>query len=179
MTGLDTETLREALRAGNDHGGAVDVALIMDRGRRLRRRRRATAVAGTLCALALLAGAGTGLADLASSPPAPAAPVSPVRPAPHGPRLPARGTATPGRATPGPGRDGHADPDRSRSDRGGPRRLAHHRPVGQASHRPPLAVVIALTGTPGSSGKHRGPCGQHGSRDVNDMSGSRASAPSR
>ena len=32
MTGLDTEVLREALRAGNDPGGAVDVMLIMDRG---------------------------------------------------------------------------------------------------------------------------------------------------
>ena len=101
MTGLDTEILREALRAGTDPGGAVDVALIMDRGRRLRRRRRVTAVAGTLCALALLAGAGTGIADLASSPPARVQPVSPVRPAPHGTRLPVA-TATAKPATPVP-----------------------------------------------------------------------------
>ena len=56
MTGPDTEalrTLRQALRAGSDPGDAVDVALIMDRGRRLRRRRRVAAVAGTLCALAV------------------------------------------------------------------------------------------------------------------------------
>ena len=47
MTGLDPDTLREALRAGHDPGTALDVALIMDRGRRLRRRRRVATAAGT------------------------------------------------------------------------------------------------------------------------------------
>jgi len=105
VTGLDTEALRAALHAGNDPGGAPDLTLIMDRGRRLRRRRLVTAVAGTLCALALLAGAGTGIADLTSSPQAPVQPVSPARPGPHGthaPTVPPRRTATAGPATPVP-----------------------------------------------------------------------------
>ena len=102
MTGLDTEALREALRAGNDPGGALDLALIMDRGKRLRWRRRGAAVAGTLCALALLAGAGTGIADLASSSPATVQPVSPARPGLPGTRLPPPRTATAGPVTPVP-----------------------------------------------------------------------------
>ncbi len=102
MTGLDTEALREALRAGNDPGGALDLALIMDRGKRLRWRRRGAAVAGTLCALALLAGAGTGIADLASSSPATVRPVSPARPGLPGTRLPPPRTATAGPVTPVP-----------------------------------------------------------------------------
>jgi hypothetical protein len=103
VTGLDTEALREALRAGTDPGAAPpDLTLIMDRGGRLRRRRRVAAVTGTLCALALLAGAGTGIADLASSSPASVQPVSPARSATHGARHPAPAIATTGPATPVP-----------------------------------------------------------------------------
>ena len=51
MPGPDTDTLRRALRsgmdgAGSDEGAALDVTLIMHRGRRLRLRRRLAAVAG-------------------------------------------------------------------------------------------------------------------------------------
>ncbi len=171
MTGLDTEILREALRAGHDPGGALDVALIMDRGRRLRRRRRAAAVAGTLCALALLAGAGTGLADLASSP-APVAPASPVRPAPHGTRVPIA-TATAKPATPVPIATATPTPTASPAAPGGsesvpaPTPTANAPVTGQtvpprvtgqptAASQPPCfpAVVIALTRTPGPCGKH-------------------------
>ena len=208
MTRLDPDILREALRAGHDPGAPIDVALIdvaliMDRGRRLRRRRRVAAAAGTLCALALLTGAGTGIADLAGSSPAsvaageprqarharraaPRAPADRHRGAGHaGPRpdrhaVPGRLAVRSGTVQVGPRRFAHRDTHRSR--RLGPAHPGRHGPVngpagrGEPSARP-LAVVIALSGPPGTGGRHRGPCGQRGSRDVNDVSGPRASAP--
>jgi hypothetical protein len=59
MTHLDTTTLRRALKAPRDPGDPVDVTQLMSRGRRLRWRRRLTAVAGGICAVAILAGSRT------------------------------------------------------------------------------------------------------------------------
>jgi hypothetical protein len=153
VTGLDTEILREALRAGNDPGGAVDVALIMDRGRRLRRRRRVTAVAGTLCALALLAGAGTGIADLASSPPARVQPVSPVRPAPHGTRLPVA-TATAKPATPVPVATATPTPTATPSAPGATGKFPAASPTATVSGQP---VPASVTGQPTAASRPPAP----------------------
>ena len=46
----------------------------MTRGRRLRRRRRRAAVAGGICAVAILAGTGTAIASLTAAPSAPSQP---------------------------------------------------------------------------------------------------------
>jgi hypothetical protein len=96
MTELDTETLRQALRAGSDparavDGTAVDVQAIMGHGRSLRRRRRVAGVAGALCVMAALAGAATGIAHLTASPSTSVQPAGPARPGPArpGPRRPA------------------------------------------------------------------------------------------
>ena len=70
LTGTDTQTLRRALRsgmnqgAGSDQATGLDVTLIMHRGRRLRRRRRLVAVAGGVCAIAVLGGVATAVAGL-------------------------------------------------------------------------------------------------------------------
>src|ERR1700739_766730 len=82
MTDLDTATLRKALRAPSDPGEWVDVTRIMTRGRQVRRRRRLAAVAGGLCAVAVLAGTATAVADRSA---APSAPVQPAGPAQHRP----------------------------------------------------------------------------------------------
>jgi hypothetical protein len=85
MTDLDTATLRLALKAPGDPSDPVDVNQIVTRGRRLRQRRRLTAVAGGICAVAILAGTGTAIANLTAAPSAPGQPVGPAqhRPAQH------------------------------------------------------------------------------------------------
>ncbi|MCW2932566.1 MAG: hypothetical protein JWM19_3528 [Actinomycetia bacterium] len=79
MTDLETQ-LRRALRVSQDPGGyappgypvrgcdesALDVAGIVARGRRLRWRRRAVAVGGSLCVAAAMFGAVTGIGKLAT-----------------------------------------------------------------------------------------------------------------
>ena len=102
MTDLDTATLRKALRAPGDPGDRVDVTQIMARGRQVRRRRRLAAVAGGLCAVAVLAGTATAIGNLAAAPSAPGQPVGP-RPAPAGPASAGPACAFPARYS-GPGR---------------------------------------------------------------------------
>ena len=77
MTDLDTTALRLALKAPGDPGDPVDVTQIMTRGRQLRRRRRRAAVAGGICAVAILAGAGTAVANLTAAPPPRTSPSAP------------------------------------------------------------------------------------------------------
>jgi GntR family transcriptional regulator len=115
MTGLDPQSLRQALKAPPEVVAPVDVAQIMARGRRLRNRRRLAAAAGAICAIALLAGGATEVANLTA---APSPRVQPAGPAQHRPAqrqpspaerrtpLPARKptagplpVATPGRAS--------------------------------------------------------------------------------
>jgi hypothetical protein len=122
MTGLDPQSLRQALKAPPDLAAPVDVTQIMARGRRLRHRRRLAAAAGAVCAIALLAGGATEVANLTA---APSPHVQPVGPAQHRPAqrppspverrtpLPARKAtvgplpvATPGRATATPSPSG-------------------------------------------------------------------------
>ena len=79
MTDLDTTTLRLALKAPGDPSAPVDVTQIMTRGRRLRRRRRSAAVAGGICAVAILAGAGTAVASLTAEPSVPSLPAGPAQ----------------------------------------------------------------------------------------------------
>jgi hypothetical protein len=79
MTELDTTALRQALRASQDPGDLVDVTKIMTRGRRLRNRRRLAAVAGTVCAVALLAGTASAIADRTAGPSQRVQPVGPAR----------------------------------------------------------------------------------------------------
>jgi hypothetical protein len=127
MNGLDTQTLRRALRAAQEPGcpsaGLADpteVAQIITRGRRLRWRRRAVAVGGGVCLAAAVFGAVAGIGRLtapASGGPAPhvISPVGPsrsTRPTP----VPRPSGLGPGRATPSPvptaraGRPGSATP---------------------------------------------------------------------
>jgi hypothetical protein len=82
MTELDTQALRQALKAPMDPAAPVDVTQIMARGRRLRNRRRLAAVAGALCAIAPLPGTGTAIANLSA---APSPRVQPAGPAGHRP----------------------------------------------------------------------------------------------
>jgi hypothetical protein len=79
MTEFDTAALRQALRVPQDPGDPVDVSQIMTRGRRLRNRRRLAAVAGTVCAVALLAGTASAIADLTAAPSQRVQPVGPAR----------------------------------------------------------------------------------------------------
>ena len=63
----DLETLRRALRAGNEPApfpDCPDMASIMVRGRRLRVRHRVTAVGGVLCLAGLVLAVVTGIAHL-------------------------------------------------------------------------------------------------------------------
>ena len=69
MTDLDT--LRRALQAPADAWDPVDISAIIKRGRRLRRRRILTAVAGGACAAAAVFGAVTGITHLTRPSPAP------------------------------------------------------------------------------------------------------------
>jgi len=86
MTELDTQTLRRALSTREDAADTrVDIALIVRRGRSLRRRRRFAAVAGGACAAAAIFGALTAITHL-------------TRPA----TAPAHAPAISGRTTPGP-----------------------------------------------------------------------------
>jgi hypothetical protein len=84
----DLETLRRALRAGNEPApfpDCPDMASIMVRGRRLRVRHRVTAVGGVLCLAGLVLAVVTGIAHLTRpsfpAPPQPQAP-SHSRPGP-------------------------------------------------------------------------------------------------
>ena len=86
MTELDTQTLRRALSTPEDAADTrVDIALIVRRGRSLRRRRRFAAVAGGACAAAAIFGALTAITHL-------------TRPA----TAPAHAPAISGHTTPGP-----------------------------------------------------------------------------
>ena len=118
----DVETLRRALRAGNEPApfpDCPDMASIMVRGRRLRVRHRVAAVGGVLCLTGLVLAVVTGIAHLARpSFPAPLRPQAPgysrpdpvATPTPHATRtpqpqpIPARsitpGSVEPGSATP-------------------------------------------------------------------------------
>jgi hypothetical protein len=69
MTDLDT--LRRALQVPEDAGDRVDISAIIKRGKRFRRRRILTAVAGGACAAAAIFGALTGITHLTRSSPAP------------------------------------------------------------------------------------------------------------
>lgn len=69
MTDLDT--LRRALHAPEEAGAPVDIPAIIKRGRRLRRRRILTAVAGGACAAGAVFGAVTGITHLTRPSPAP------------------------------------------------------------------------------------------------------------
>jgi hypothetical protein len=69
MTDLDT--LRRALQAPEDAADLVDIPAIIKRGRRLRRRRILTAVAGGACAAGAVFGAVTGITHLTRPSPAP------------------------------------------------------------------------------------------------------------
>jgi hypothetical protein len=108
VTELDTKALRQALKAPHDPGDPVDVTQLMTRGRRLRHRRRLAAVAGAICAVALLAGTATAIADQATAPSPSVRPVSPARlqppPSPVGHRasLPVGRPTTDQPATPVP-----------------------------------------------------------------------------
>jgi hypothetical protein len=81
MTELDTQALRQALSAPHDPVAPVDVTQIMARGRRLRNRRRVAAVAGVVCAIALVTGTATAITNLTA---APSPRVQPAGPAQHG-----------------------------------------------------------------------------------------------
>ncbi|HEY1819355.1 MAG TPA: hypothetical protein VGG83_05460 [Trebonia sp.] len=108
MTELDTKALRQALKAPHDPGDPVDVTRLMTRGRRLRHRRRLAAVAGAICAVALLAGTATAIADHTAAPSPSVRPVSPARlqpppsPARHRAPLPVGRPTTGQPATPVP-----------------------------------------------------------------------------
>ena len=105
MTGLDPQSLRQALKAPPDLAAPVDVTQIMARGRRLRNRRRLAAAAGAVCAIALLAGGATEVANLTAAPSPHVQPVGPAqhRPAQRQPSLAERRTPVPARKpTPGP-----------------------------------------------------------------------------
>ena len=86
MNDLDTRALRQALRTPADPdfaaGAQVDVTRIMARGRRLRQRRRLAVVAGGLCAVAVLGGAATAIANVTDASSGGLQPAGPVRPGP-------------------------------------------------------------------------------------------------
>jgi hypothetical protein len=96
----DLETLRRALRVGDDPGTfqeGPDVASIMTQGRRLRIRRRVTAAGGALCLAGLVLAVVTGIAHLTRPTlPVPQRPASPghslpgpvTTPAPHATEIP-------------------------------------------------------------------------------------------
>jgi hypothetical protein len=97
MTDLDTDLLRRALRASPEPERAFDSAAIITRGRRLRWRRRATAVGGGVCLAAAVFGAVTGVGRLTAPSPGPGHhTVAPVGPA---------GVSTRPRPVPSPIRD--------------------------------------------------------------------------
>lgn len=83
MTGLDT--LRLALRVPDETADPLDVPAIIERGRRLRRRRRLTALAGGVCAAAAVFGAVTGIGHLERPAPVPGLPAGPARSTPTPP----------------------------------------------------------------------------------------------
>jgi hypothetical protein len=95
MSGTDTEeVLRRALQA-NDAGARaqpdLDLPLIMARGRRLRVRRRLTAMAGGLCVAAVALGAAQGVAHLTRPSSGPGGgPAAPARPLPASSGYPSR-----------------------------------------------------------------------------------------
>ena len=102
MTDLDTDLLRRALRASPEPERAFDSAAIITRGRRLRWRRRATAVGGGVCLAAAVFGAVAGVGRLTapSSVPVrhtviPVSPVGSARPRPHPVPSPRRDGAAP------------------------------------------------------------------------------------
>lgn len=97
MTDLDT--LRQALQAPGDAGDPVDISAIIKQGRRLRRRRILTGVAGGACAAAAVFGAVTGITHLTRPSPGPG--LNPANSTRSGPTLnrPAAGSPTP---TPSP-----------------------------------------------------------------------------
>ncbi len=97
MTDLDT--LRRALLAPEDAGDPVDIPAIIKRGRRLRRRRILTAVAGGACAAGAVFGAVTGITHLTRPSPAPGQ--NPADSTRSGPTLNRPGSATPS-VTPSP-----------------------------------------------------------------------------
>jgi len=99
MTDLDT--LRRALQAPEDTGDPVDISSIIMRGRRFRRRRILTAVAGGACAAAAVFGAVTGITHLTRSSPAPG--LNPADSTRSGPTLNRPATQSPSPdATPSP-----------------------------------------------------------------------------
>jgi len=113
MTGLDPQSLRQALKAPPEVAAPVDVTQIMARGRRLRNRRRLAAAAGAVCAIALLAGGATEVANLTAAPSPHVQPVGPAqhRPAQRQPSLAERRTPVPARkptASPLPATSGRA-----------------------------------------------------------------------
>lgn len=91
MNDLDTALLRRALKAAGDTADPVDVTQIMAKGRRLRRRRRLTAVAGGVCAIAMVTGTGTAIAQLTAAPPGRSQPVGPALHRPANDRQPQHG----------------------------------------------------------------------------------------
>lgn len=104
MTDLDT--LRLALRVPAETADPLDVPGIIERGRRLRRRRRLTAIAGGVCAAAAVFGAVTGAGHLERPAPAPVPPAGPARSTPAPPprhvTLRPSGTPVAPMATPSP-----------------------------------------------------------------------------
>ncbi len=91
MTELDTRALRRALRPPEEAADPVDVAVIIGRGRLLRRRRRGLAVAGGACVVALVLGSVTAVTHRSGS--GPAGPG--VRPAVSGRPAPAQPSPDP------------------------------------------------------------------------------------
>jgi hypothetical protein len=74
----DLDALREALR-GETGEGALDIQVIVTKGRRLRCRRRLTVAGGAMCVAAVTFGAVAGIGHSTGSPPVPAQrPVSPA-----------------------------------------------------------------------------------------------------
>jgi hypothetical protein len=117
----DLETLRRALREEESacHGEEpLDVGAVITRGRRLRWRRRAVAVAGGVCAVAAVFGVVTGISQLTGQSPGPAPyPVSPAHhPASPAPSVPgpspsrAPGQPSPSQSSPVPARTGTPAP---------------------------------------------------------------------
>ncbi|HEX3961999.1 MAG TPA: hypothetical protein VHZ03_36120 [Trebonia sp.] len=139
MTDLETQ-LRRALRVSQDPGyappghpvrgrdePAFDVAGIIVRGRRLRWRRRAVAVGGSLCVAAAMFGAATGIAKLATSP---------VHPAQH----------VVGPAQPGPAPSA-SRPISAPSPSASPTAIATPRPSNSATPRPTGAATPSPSST--------------------------------
>lgn len=90
----DLDTLRVALTQQRPPGDkTLDIDHILTKGRRLRRRRRVALAAGTMCVIAGVFGATTGITHLARPAPVPAQ--RPAAPAKPSPRLSPRGHGTP------------------------------------------------------------------------------------